>query len=64
VSASREVILTARVTAAKDIAKANCDCWEGCNDREGKLPCVHDILFEGVKLWAKKFRTVEKASYK
>lgn len=24
-----------------------CDCWEGCNDREGKRPCHHYRLVEG-----------------
>jgi hypothetical protein len=64
VSATKQTILAARIFTAQGIAKANCDCWEGCNDREGKLPCVHDILFEGVKLWVRKFGTVEKARYK
>ena len=21
-----------------------CDCWEGCNDREGMRPCRHERL--------------------
>jgi hypothetical protein len=24
-----------------------CECWEGCNDREGKRPCEHYRLVEG-----------------
>jgi hypothetical protein len=24
-----------------------CDCWEGCNDREGRNPCPHERLPEG-----------------
>jgi hypothetical protein len=56
--------LALRILTAREIAKANCDCWEGCNDREGKLPCIHDILYEGVGLWAKKYGTILKARYK
>lgn len=22
----------------------DCECWEGCNDREGKMPCPHERL--------------------
>lgn len=21
-----------------------CDCWEGCNDREGHRPCEHECI--------------------
>ena len=26
---------------------AACECWEGCNDREGKRPCIHERLIAG-----------------
>lgn len=59
-----EAELALRVLQARALVEYTCTCWEGCNDREGKLPCAHDILWEGVKLWVQKFNTPEKARYR
>lgn len=62
----RQAELDRRITAARRLVTQLCDengCWEGCNDREGKLPCIHDILWEGACLWEKKYPTVKDAEY-
>ena len=52
-----------RILRARQSIEYQCQCWEGCNDREGKLPCIHDMLWEGLKLWIKKYPTAKSARY-
>jgi hypothetical protein len=59
-----EADLALRVLQARALVEHICTCWAGCNDREGKLPCPHDILWEGIKLWIKKFPTAKSARYR
>lgn len=62
----RQRELDRRVVAARKLVSKMCEdngCWEGCNDREGKLPCIHDILWEGACLWEKQYPTVKDAEY-
>ena len=36
-----------KISKAKKAERKPCDCWEGCNDREGMRPCEHERLPAG-----------------